>query len=38
MLLRYLFIPALVIALLVLIHRMLTALCPRALGWVTGGR
>lgn len=38
MLLLYLLIPALVITLLVLIHRRLGAHFPRALGWVSGGR
>ncbi len=34
----YLGIPILVMALLVLIHRLLTILCPRTLSMVTGGR
>lgn|GEM_PF-438076 len=38
MLLLYLTLPVLVIVVLVLCHRMLTLLCPRALSLVTGGR
>lgn len=38
MLLLYLAIPVLVMAVLVLCHRMLIVLCPRALSVVTGGR
>ncbi|OGT90785.1 MAG: hypothetical protein A2514_04190 [Gammaproteobacteria bacterium RIFOXYD12_FULL_61_37] len=38
MLLLYLGIPALVMVLLVLLHRLLSLHFPRALGWVSGGR
>ena len=38
MLALYLGIPILVMALLVLIHRLLTVFCPRSLSMVTGGR
>jgi surface polysaccharide O-acyltransferase-like enzyme len=38
MLALYLGIPVLVMALLVVVHRLLTILCPRSLSLVTGGR
>jgi hypothetical protein len=38
MLALYLGIPVLIMALLVLCHRVLAVLCPRSLSLVTGGR